>query len=309
MSTLWSREGYGTAAVDMIEDHPVVGVGVGSYSLLVRDVVMDSGNKADPDNAQNWYRQNLAEFGLLGSLGWIVFCAGFLGILWQGVRSRSQTFEAGTLSGPLVGLGVVSLVGTPGQDPTVAITFWTLAFWYLAATPVRGTARTEPSVLKFWLPALTVACACAFGTYAAGRGGLLPANRAVRVGWDYHYGLYGPEQEPNGTFRWTEKQAVAVIPVDGPVLKLTAWTNDPGATDQPVELKIWIDGRLEVDETLKTGERTERDLRVPVGQARAVLRTWVSRTWRPSDGQGSSDPRELGVALAGFKLVGETGGH
>ena len=64
---IWERESYGTAAIQMVRDSPLVGIGVGTYHMLVPDYAQALvGASLPPDNAQNWVRHQLAELGVLG---------------------------------------------------------------------------------------------------------------------------------------------------------------------------------------------------------------------------------------------------
>src|SRR5207302_699521 len=76
------------------------------------------------------YRHELAELGVVGSLGWIAWTALFL---WSLVRARareSRLWTAAALRAVLAGFGLISLLGVPAQEVSVALAFWTLAFWY-----------------------------------------------------------------------------------------------------------------------------------------------------------------------------------
>ena len=62
---LWERFGYGPAAIEMIKEHPIDGVGVGMFHALV--VRFRQAARLLPcraDNAQNWFRHVFAELGL-----------------------------------------------------------------------------------------------------------------------------------------------------------------------------------------------------------------------------------------------------
>ena len=86
--TLWNRGWYGPAAHLMIRDHPVVGVGVGAFHPLVGQYARLAGHRAAFDNAQNWYRHQLAELGLVGSIPWILWVIFFSGIPAADPRRR-----------------------------------------------------------------------------------------------------------------------------------------------------------------------------------------------------------------------------
>ena len=82
-----------------------------------------------------------------------------------------------------------------------------------------------------------------------------------------------------------------------PWLKLTAWVTHPDAAERPVAIRVRVDGRLVIDAARRDAERVTGWIAVPPGRSRAVVRTSVDRTWRPSE-HGGTDTRELGLAIA-----------
>src|SRR5262245_52883199 len=66
---LWTRGGYGSVATRMVRDYPLTGVGIGSFNWLAPDYWRQIANDKLPfDNAQNWWRHQVAELGLIASL-------------------------------------------------------------------------------------------------------------------------------------------------------------------------------------------------------------------------------------------------
>ena len=63
----WDRFGYGRAAFMIIADHPLTGVGIGAFHVVLNDFYhRATGQMLRPDNAQNWWRHQLAELGAVG---------------------------------------------------------------------------------------------------------------------------------------------------------------------------------------------------------------------------------------------------
>ena len=145
--TLWNRGRYGPAAQLMIRDHPFVWVGVGAFHPLVGQYGRPPGRNVAFDNAQNWYRHQFAELGLVGSVPWILWVILFARFLLRTRGEAEQRFPAAVAKGALVAIGVASLFGVPAQSPAVALTFWTFAFWYirLAGGPRPHTVTTGPA--------------------------------------------------------------------------------------------------------------------------------------------------------------------
>jgi hypothetical protein len=305
---LWRRNGYGSAAVDMIREHPLVGVGAGTFNMLVSDYSALAGRRIPFDNAQNWLRHQLAELGLVGSIGWLAWVALFTLVLVRTSGAGASQIPAAAVKGSLVGFGAASMFGVPSQSAAVSLTFWTFAFWYLAlASPaaVKGRVGADWRWLQSrtaWVVALLLVAAHATGTLAVARDRLRPPVRAQRFGWDYHYGFYQMEEGPGGRrFRWTRREAVAVVPAEGRHLALELWSGQPDLATHPARVRVWLDSTLAADVTLVDGSRATREVEVPPGDERLVIRIEVSHTWRPSD-FGAADSRELGVAVADWRF-------
>ena len=204
---IWNRNNYGAVATIMIREHPLVGVGAGSFSILLPDYSSAVGSPflIPPDNAQNWYRQQFAEFGLLGSVGWMSWTVLFGWFVLTSVAAPRERLSVGVLKGALVALALVSLVGMPTQNTAVALTLWTLAYWVTALADPAPVARADVVTVGqgAWVGIIAVLFLFIGGTVYAAQHELRVANRAARADWRYSYGFYPPEQGPDGReFRW-----------------------------------------------------------------------------------------------------------
>jgi len=294
----WDRFGYGSTAVDMIREHPLAGVGVGGFHTLVHDYGTLRGNDIPLDNAQNWYRHLMAEFGVLGSVPWIVWCLVLLGLLFSGSASDRDPVAARLLRAPILAFGLVSLLGVPGQTLPVILTFWVLVFWLVSLKSPDVTAERGSWRAVTWGATAALVIAHATLTLAAARGDLLPRNRAMRFGWDYRYGISNLEPNADGGpgRRWTDLKSLSVIPVKGNVLKLVAWVDHPDADERPVHVRIWIDSVLVHEGDLKRSASIAIDVPAAPGKTHMVVETEISRTWRPTD-FGRDDRRVLGLSV------------
>ena len=282
----------------MLREVPLTGVGSGMYYVLVSDYGLRYlGDPLHFDNAQNWYLHQLAELGILGSLGWIVWVVVLVRtVLLRPGRPGAQ-FPVGVLKGLLVLFGLSSLVGAHAQDGAVLMTFWVLTFW--AARLVEFPSGPDPaSSCKAWAAVVGLALLSAGSQAYVGMHRLRPPLRAAAVGWGYTYGFYGPEQHPVvGSFRWTRKRAVTVLPVREPRLRLRMFVHHPDVAQRPVRVTVWVDDRRVLDVAFRDRQVHTWDIPLPTDRPRVALTVRVSRTWRPAD-YGASDRRELGVGLA-----------
>ena len=276
---LWVRAGYGTAAVEMIRSNPWFGVGIGSFPLIVGDYPFSHlGGPLAPDNAQNWIRHNLAELGLIGSIGWILWTVVLLIALFRrsgAWRDRRATIVAGTF----VGVVVVSQVGMPTQNLAVAITFWTFLFWHCsyrwptAAPPGRGFSQSWKWALMGVLLATFAA-----GTLRTSLTTLRPPMRARHAGWNYDYGFYLPERTADGEeYRWTKQNAVAVIPAASRAVKLIVWAVRADA-HHPVMARVWHDEQLVIDTVLHDNRPVSADAVIDKNPQWLMIRTYLDRT-------------------------------
>jgi len=287
--TLFNRNGYGAAAQHLIAMFPLFGVGVGAF----HDVATQFGASTAPDNAQNWLRHQIAELGIVGSLGWIAFMAMFA---WWLLRSRrSDPPETWIGRGILLSFTLISLVGMPGQDPAVALTFWTFGAWCVLMMERPGEA--VPVFRWAWAVAGLVVLLSAGGTLVYARGPLRTPTRIQHaesgLAEEYFYGFWGPETDASGEFRWARKTATAVFAAKGHVLELSIGARDPDLARRPKPVKAWVDGRRVIDTTL-TAEKPDVSATVtlPGDERRVMIETSTDRSFTPP-----ADPRELAVMV------------
>jgi O-Antigen ligase len=303
---LWDRYGYGPAAIQMIREHPLAGVGLGIYHSQSHDFGKLAGRTVPaPDNAQAWWRQNLAELGLLGFIPLVGWCVIFGRTLFSKSPAGRDQLVTGMLRGLLIAFFIASLFGLPSQSAAITMTFWVFAFWFFLEHGSDGGGATA---IKNWrmVAALTVSLVAAHAVLTAvdAFGNLRPRNRAERIGWYYRYGYHisndgaDVEADPGGNAigrRWTMKRSLAVIPVKGKVLKFVAWVDHPDADANPIHTQVYADSMLVYEGDLR---RTPLFIDIPAtaGKTYMTIETAVDRTFRPSDA-GSRDDRELGLSI------------
>jgi hypothetical protein len=303
---LWDRFGYGPAAIQMIKEHPLDGVGVGTFHTLSYDFGRAAGRIIPaPDNAQAWWRHHLAELGFLGFVPMLWWCLTFGRSLFTRNHGVDR-LSTGMLRGVLIAFFIASLFGVPSQSVAITLTFWIFAFWIASELHVVTKPATAP------MPARGItsrASAIAVALIAAHAGltaydafaDLRPRHRAERFDWYYRYGWVMPddvESDPGGNpigRRWTKKDSLAVIKVGGKTLKFVAWVDHPDADMRPVHTRVWADSKMVYEGDLR---RAPLFLDIPAtpGKSHMVIETSIDRTWRPSD-SGSRDQRTLGLSI------------
>ncbi len=279
----------------IFREHPVAGLGLGSFRMAFPDVAADELGRPvkTTDHPPSLYLGTLAESGLAGGILLALLLLGFA----RGA-SRSLGIGAGHGPGPLgdaaaaaavIGLLVVFLFGSHLVYPEVAA-------WVAVLTsrlPLREDGRTARLLTALVPVVLAGAVVCALGGIAARAHETRTAEAAFRRGPDA--GVWGPETEPDGrTFRWTARSAAWRIPGapgGDAVVELPVRNVRPDG--RPVLVDVWVDDALRGRVTLVAGRW--RRLEVPVTAPRdeaVVLRLAVSETFRPS---GHGDRRELGI--------------
>jgi hypothetical protein len=219
-------------------------------------------------------------------------------LLALGRPKSARPLTAGVLRGVLVGFGLISLVGMPGQDVAVVFTFWALAFWFIALLQPGYKEALAWRVVRpaWWIVVWVTVLGYSVATAYVGWTDLRPPARNAAADIDFTYGFYPPRQ--GETFRWAAKQAVTVLPTpsDRKWLQVTIWVERMNVARQAVEARVWADRHLVVDAQLSSGDPVTRYFKVPDGRSRVMLETWVSRALRPRD-FGVNDNRELGLIV------------
>jgi O-antigen ligase len=300
LASLVRRGGYGTVALQMVHDYPLTGVGVGSFNFMASDYWRSPAYSLPFDNAQNWWRHEAAEMGLLGGLaivGWSLL-AGWV-LLTRRLAPEGR-FTAVALRGALLGIAACSMLGMPTQNPLVLLIFFLAVGWL--ATLVLDPDL--PVVSRHQTAAWTVVTLIAIG-YAGGhlwlaRHSLSVAARAVRWHREYVVGAYPsePMTEGAGGFRWTRSRATFIWPTRPGVLLVHIWASNPDIVQHPVNISLSMPCGVLMNETLRSGYPLELAFEVPKGQEAVEASIRVSRTWRPADMLADNgDRRALGVAV------------
>lgn len=296
LSTIFARGPYGPIATRMVRDHPLVGVGVSSYQILAPDYWRRLANDQLPfDNAQNWWRHQLSEFGVAGSLMLYLWSALIVWHLVTGRARQGRQLDATIVRGLVGAIGVSSFIQVPTQTPIVLLSFMLLLAWSAALVPTGAIAEK----LRYWgWPAVTaLAVFYAGGHLVLARGPLAVATRALHAEREYAAGTYPPESLADiADFRWTRGNARFVWPARTRWLVVRVWAQHPDMTGTPVRVTLSTPCGVLLNEALNSPTPVSIGVTLPDGQQALEARLLVSRTWRPSD-HGSNDERDLGAAI------------
>ncbi|MFN7981842.1 MAG: hypothetical protein U0Q11_08285 [Vicinamibacterales bacterium] len=215
----WDPYFYGRTASRMLEDSPLFGIGLGSFPNFVGQYSTLLGHvPLAMDNAQNWFRHQVTELGLVGSIGWALWlvCA-----LWL-FASRPRDPRAGRLiKGVFFASFAVSLIGMPGQNIAFTAVFWTSAF-FLTTQVTPAWPRALLAFERWHAAPLVIAVVCAIGSGIVGWRSFTPALRAARFHEYYAIGVDGTTDEPgHGDFVMHGRRATVVVQPTTRFLKLS----------------------------------------------------------------------------------------
>ena len=233
VSQLWERQGYGKAATGLLEMFPWQGVGIGAFGAMANEYT-----RIVPDNAQNWFRHELVELGILGSVGWAIWTGLVLFAMLRRPAGDAERWKVIPLKFTIAGFVLASMLGVPGENLSVAFTVWTLLFWLVRSTWPASDAIPSSKLLA---AAVCLAAVFAGATLYAGFTGLRQPFRAQRFQYPYRYGVRA-SLGPRGETR-TAEHAVVVQMAEGHRMRLEMWVEHPDADANPVPVKVWVDGR------------------------------------------------------------------
>ena len=192
---LWNRGGYGPIAVQMTREYPLTGVGAGGYRVLAPDYWRAMANDALPlDNAQNWWRHQIAELGMFG--GALIdhrsrsSSRGACSRLARLRRGRGADRRCAVL---LLGLGAASLFGMPTQNPLVLLLVLRagrVAWTNRCPTPLTSARPRHAMCVVAWVVACVWRSLYAAGHVVLAAGSLNVVQRAQRANRDYVTGAY-----------------------------------------------------------------------------------------------------------------------
>jgi hypothetical protein len=306
-AAMWARDGYGLAAVAMVRDHPWTGVGPGAFQLFAPDYwYMLSGLMIPPDNAQNWWRHQWTELGIVAGLVPAACSLLVLGSLIGAVRRRQRPIAC-VAAGAIAAAAFMSILGSPVAHPIVLLTVAISIFWLsraaedasptaLAGHPFRGVTATATAqaplkrcpkyvttyatVLVVWILPLVWGGATAWTAVTE----LRPPQRAEAVGWPYAYGFSAPTELGNGRAqRWAAHRAVGVVPALGPSLVLEL-RRGQFADSTPLRVRVSTRDHLVIDQMLGPDDIARATLPFAQGQRWMMVQIEASRAGRLVDG-------------------------
>lgn len=299
-AVLKHRDVWWSAAASMIAQAPLNGVGLGRFPRVVREVRPDA---PAAENAHNYFLQLQAESGLFALLLSFGLGVALVAGLWRSAGDLAPV-RRGLVAG-LAGLAMTCVTGHPLLLASVQIVLGALAGAMLASARVAGGDRrgstttifrrqVAPSFLAVGLATLGVASQA--WALANSEGPPLP-----REEWGYSWGLFSPERDETGEFRWTRERAILHLRVPEGARALqfemsaapAALRGEPTAVDLVVQGRTLAAGYFATDEWRAVAVPLPR-AGGPRGSIEVMIHVYGS--FRPA-AAGLDDNRLLGVRL------------
>jgi len=310
LMTAWRIPLWG-AALDMVGEYPLSGVGIGGYIIELPNFSETHRSIWEtPQSAENYFLQVGAEMGLIG-LAAIFLVFGF--ILWRMAKSIANIDlmdkKKYLLIGALAGTGaylINILFHTYIGSFEVKYMFWLLAAVLFSLTVESPSKKRRTLSWKgFWVgSALVVLVFSGFSLWHSTHS-LSLENRIETFELYQDFGFYQPERTSDGKiFNWSKKHAGRWITVEKGMMSLDLHASHPDLMEDPVRIKIFLvrdffrSRKLLDDFIIMDTEWLKRtyDLTNEKEQ-RALLIFKVDRTWNPKKKTGIPDLRDLGVAV------------
>lgn len=279
LKELRDRGGYGSTARTIIGEFPLTGTGVGTFHAMVTEYAMRLRDSSlAPDNAQNWFRHQVAELGWIGASGyfaWLALFVRFVVARWW--RGEPDILAAG---GALAGLLAASLLGVPTQEAGVLLTFWIFVAWVAIA------AGAVPKPMTWGWTAATAAVVLVAVVYASGTAYLAAdrlrvPQRAAETGWSYQYGLSPFELTEPGYIRWmTARRSVAVFERGGRYVLVRFEVRHPDSAERPVDVEVKMQGVTVLHTKLRSRGLVEAHLELKTDDPFIRLEFLVDHTFR-----------------------------
>ncbi len=303
---------YWRAALAMMVDYPLSGVGVGAYIVELPDYLKRLNLPFQAtDSALNYVFQVGAELGLTGLI-LLAFIALRIFRLLASTGKKLSAQEPGSLvvAGAMAGLSsfaVNFLFHTYIGSPEIKYLFWLLLAFVLSWKPTEAQIflnKRSAIRKKFLLPLLIILINAASLLFVS--------THSLSLGYktrQFHlrqeFGLDRWEKTSDGReFRWSKKTAAFPLLIEKSQLSLPLHASHPDIHQRPVQVRMeLLDKNLRrlrslAELTLENNKwiYPQFDLTDQRGKEIIIL-IKVSHTWSPYQMSGIQDLRQLGIAI------------
>jgi putative inorganic carbon (HCO3(-)) transporter len=279
--------------IQMVEDFPLWGVGIGEFNFALPkysyDNIWSIGGHFHP---HNYFLHIAAELGLIGLYA-------FLWILWK-IFIKGLQIAKGTQNFIKIGLwfGIIGFVFTFFGDGYLWNIEMQLMFWlfigllFVNDTENERTYSHEKSHDKKLFFALSIILLLTLPLQIYHRSQIsFLSERSM--------GLYQEKfKDEGGEYQWGEKVVMIPLEVKGKWINIPIRFGNPDIKEHPVKAKIFVNRRI-IDH-LDFRDNDWHTLRYPIQNmegSELFLKIEVSRTWNPYLMGVKHETRDLGPAL------------
>lgn len=296
------------AAVVMVRERPLLGVGLGVFAPAYDELVPRDSPRHIPTRgtAHSLYFSLAAERGLLG----LAAASLVLALAVRAVLRLRQRHEHRALAHGLLASGVAFLVyGLVQYLLYLRVIEW-MCWIGLGAVATLDREQDRTSQPRAGASAARVLIAIAL--IAAPIRAL--SSRPFTTSGSREMGLHESETGDRGSFRWCDGRAAFRAPRRPGRLVLPLANGHPSASTHPTRVVVRVDGEIAAAVELREGWR-DLELEIREGDGDAVLEVDARPAFRPyvdlvsPPGQPpSSDIRRLGVAMGAPKYLSKAAG-
>lgn len=318
------------AALYMIKDFPLSGIGIGSFTCelpnfykkynIVRIAPFSFyqhtfSHNVIVDSSGNLYLQVASELGLIGLFFFLWIFYGILKKIYKSnfKQRRESAFDylnAGISSG-ILAMFVIFLFGAHTLSFEILLTFWLLVGMLFSLSPEKDTSWNikKSQIIGVCLFILLFAVIFTWNSFNE----LSLWRRTERFELTQEFGFYPVEKMDEQEFKWTGKKAGLSVKVEKPLLEIPLIASHPDIQSNPVKVKIFTlesqdRGKRLLDELLLK-DSSWREYRYDLShevRENILLLFEINRTWRPSEMLGTPDSRELGIGVGTLKFFDDS---
>lgn len=303
------------AALLMMRDYPISGVGIGGYIIeLANYSEMHRTAIQAPQSAENYFLQVGAEFGIIGL---IVILWLFWEVLRQ-IKRRYLNLSPKRVRFILIGAiaGIISFFVNIQFHTYIGSFEINYTFWLLAAfVYCLGHSEQEQEEKRLSGKKFVVLSVCVFILFSGtllwnSTHSLSLKSRTEKFHLKQNFGFYELEKTPDGRrFRWTSSYGGLTLKIEKSVIQIPLLASHPDIERDPVKVKIYLikdffKQKILLDECVLTKSvwNTYEYLIPQDINKEVILLFKISRTWNPQKALGAPDPRNLGIAVGEIKF-------
>lgn len=309
-------------AVAMMKDYPAAGVGVGAYIIELPNYYTKNLGDYDAglegfrrnDSAENYFLHIGAEVGLIG-LGLVLwlFLTMFRYMYTAGrsiEKKETKLIYLGAVAGIFAYIFTLLFHSYVGS-PEVKYTFWLLVAIALSPEIKKTGLKKDPRTAKAIKIGSIILIALFGGVFLwNSTHSLSLKHRYKELDLNQNFGLGKTEQTEDGRiFQWTREYGGLFLNVTQPFIHIPLLASHPDIENNPVIVKVYLVKDFfkekillgEIVITKAEWNTYEFELSNELHQD-VILLFEVSRTWNPLKVLGTSDPRNIGVAIGSIRF-------